>query len=270
MNGRLQFGSGLSAAMRNSNCDMVKCGKRESEPKKIRQAVREACLDEFRRIFGKEWNPRLEICVRTDGNTVLDWSREKRALKVFRELKSAISQFDAFVSGTSDDAPFGPYWEGAYTQLLVHLGGRRMLEPIKPYLKNIPPSKLHNDSRSIFVFRWDYMPPINLPRRKDGTTRFLTPRELAVISLLGGHWPDSQMPNKMPRASEVIAAEEEIVRLALRKHGVQRFRLIDGRLVSGKGLHHDLAVSHVTLAKDGDEFVPRRGPDQPVPPSKSK
>lgn len=73
--------------------------------------------------------------------------------------------------------------------------------------------------RSDFVVLWDERPPFALPLRSDGSSRFLSANELALVSLLGGRWPDGLKITTSTRPRDVIAAETRSVKDAIDLHG---------------------------------------------------
>jgi len=258
MNARLEVRAGLGRDRRMAA--KKPRAKRAKNLESLKDGVRALCLSEFRDTFNMEWPSGLERYVNTDCNDELDDSLEIEVRKRFVGLNNTVQELLDLLQKADDDSR-GPLFHGPFTQLLQHLGARRMFDPLLPFLRN-KPSSSKNNSRSLFVHRWDYLNPLGLPARNSGTSRLFNTREFAIVSLLGGHWPGA-FPDGNASEPEIIQAEMDLLRPIIQEHGVQQFRLVEGRLFCDRGLRHNLAVFQVALSENDGLFVPIRGPDVP-------
>jgi hypothetical protein len=105
---------------------------------------------------------------------------------------------------------FGFAWDGA------RLGPMTQDPPWPP--PRMPWSKGRRlTSRSRMVAMFDFENVLGLPKRKDGSDRFLSVLEFTWLSILGGNWPDALPANATPE--RILAAERETMKKALARGG---------------------------------------------------
>lgn len=170
----------------------------------LRTAVRRVCLDEFERTFGFPWDKRLEGQKYGRGA-----ANEREARRVFSNLKDAMDAAVGYVHRHADGKapPAGGqcsqylrWWVPEFIEPLTkHAAIEARLDPARW-------GKIVDNNRALFIERWTNLNMLSLPEG-----RFLSTRELAVISLLSGGWPSAN-PHLAYTSASVIALEEKLIR----------------------------------------------------------
>ncbi len=168
-------------------------GKVFRDPEALWTATLGYCREEFRRRFGREWNP--DIVVQTND----DLESERRARKEWRRLRDAMRSASAFVEALPSAfrrRPLTPTERLLAWWVPVHLA---------PLLQHAcmeaDVGPLHHDSRAEFVGR--------------GYFSNCDARDLTIISLLGGHRPDTITARLVRKegctVAKAIRAEEKLI-----------------------------------------------------------
>ena len=174
----------------------------------LRVETRKRCGQLFKTTFGVEWSDELhakayKIAV-LDGAKANDY---QRAVEVKHQLSRAIREAVEFVNkkrGYNNEllpedarptecvgrAPLGLDW--FVEQFIAPISDHYFLtEDRENELRHVEESGLRSDLRARFVYQLENWNMLNLPHRGDGSSRFLTEREMAVVWILsGGSWPE--------------------------------------------------------------------------------
>lgn len=162
----------------------------EHEGPALRRATFDLCKEKFNAAFGFEWRNELARRVLSQDEEYRDYLE---AIKVREELQEVVCGVVEFVNRErgSRRAPLG--LESFVREHIEPLAGHAYLAKwdsgqAKADLKV---SGLYSAGLQRFVYRWDTLNVLNLPPRKDGSSRFLSAEELAVVWLLAeAGWPE--------------------------------------------------------------------------------
>lgn len=186
---------------------------RAGETDALRAAVRERCLSEFRGVFGRDWSEDLARHVDPTADLHGD---EHEAREVYEDLRRAMRRAAEFA---------GREIEGVFPRGRCHSFLRWWVPQfIAPLLKHASMcvddpkewGEMESSPRQRFVHVWDHYDVMRLPRDEHDRCRFLDARELAIVWLLGGGWPEGlSFPRKGLKVGDVIALERKNMDRAL-------------------------------------------------------
>jgi hypothetical protein len=188
----------------------------------VKAAVRRECEDEFFGFAHQKWDGKLQNLIMPHDDP---YAGEREARRLFRALRTAMRECSAFVHYRRTG---GPPFAGNTSQYL----GWWVPQFIDPLLKHAaiehePDDRDFLDPLARFVSTWDSLDLLQLGSGTGRATGFLSDRELAVVSLLGGFFPqsierDATTAGKLTHpiaTGTVLEAQKAAVRTARRRHG---------------------------------------------------
>jgi hypothetical protein len=203
----------------------------------LREAVRRVCLEEFARTFGTKWKDPLARGAHTENIEIARAKNEREARRALVELRSAMSKVVALVKPPAKREARPPtFAQGGTCFAFLSWWAPQVIEPIlerhvglrsdsqwEPIVDSERARLVHlwtnlnllNPGRSLAVRP---LVPKNLQMIGEPASRFLSPRELAIISLLSGQWPSAH-PSKEYTAADIVDLEERAIRKLLPTHG---------------------------------------------------
>jgi hypothetical protein len=181
----------------------------------LRKVVREVCEREFAERVGKPWDPHFERFGK------VSWDLEKEARQVLARLRGALLETVAFTK--RQDVRNG--WGAAISSIrvLAEQGVARLLK--QPALQTGKELGLRHrweplrEGRAHLVHLLDTYDLFGLTPYEGGPSRFLTLREMTIISLLLGNWPALPRGPLNYTAADVI--EEEMKRIRRNRRHMQ-------------------------------------------------
>lgn len=191
----------------------------------LKSAVVALCVEEFRQRFGLDWSSK---CAASIGKSQLA-ENEEQADRVFEQLRQAMRAAVDFVATTTGAHGIVGVLGGRKAHFLAHWAPVH----IEPLLQHPSfsgrwdgdwnqSSPIHDNARHRFVASWDTYNHLNLPPRRDGGSRLLNARELAVVWLLSGGWPEKlQFPREGLRAAQVLETEQHTMASVIKAVGRQ-------------------------------------------------
>lgn len=197
-------------------------GHKEADEHKLRELVRAHCLEEFKAAFGRAWDDRLARFVATEP----DDGAETEARKIHEQLRDAIRTAAAWAERdrasveAAEKALRSPAKGPALVALRWWVPAR--VEPLArdAMLGDHDWPEIVDSSRARFVDRFEHVNLLGLQPHADGSSRFLNLREFAIVSLLGGHWPENIMSDgRGHTVAEVLRAEQKLLGHHLARRG---------------------------------------------------
>lgn len=198
-----------------------KRGKRARDDKELRRLVREACEREFEKRFGRPWSSvavRVSRYERSRSTAI-----ELEAREVFRKLRAAMLDAVRFAHDPKIWGPDAPlaFGGGGVAQVagILHSWVPRSIEPVTKHAwlqeQRWRPIR---EGRATLAHVLDIFNIFALPPHANGPSRFLTAREMAIVSLLVDNWPSMKRdPVRTP--AEVIKIESNLMREHIKRHG---------------------------------------------------
>ena len=194
--------------------------RRYKDTVKLKSAVRAQAEQEFLQLFGVDWSPRLNARYRHSTRTLTDepdWERLQRLLKDANKLIAKLSPAGTARRMQRHELEIA-LWLRSYAKLLVDAEYVLLM-----CLSLDSDSPRHRLLSRVFSEAGTArgVTPIgdpSAPGRTLGLTTKFTARELAVISLLAGNWPDlSEEAVRGMTVAGVIQREATYLRKYARK-----------------------------------------------------
>ncbi len=212
-------------------------GARVDDESALWKRIIRACETEFQETFGIPWNPKLV------GLGKCDSELEDEARRIYSQLRHALKEAVRFVEkpevqATRVGAPavlsLRSWVPRSIAPMLRHTWMEDLPEdpevlpegqedvpedpknPAKRRKKRWPPNRA---PRARLIRILDDFNVLGLAEAPDGSSRFLTVREMALVSLLAGNRPELGDGPLAYNVGEVIKLESANIRPLLKKHG---------------------------------------------------
>lgn len=188
----------------------------------LKAGVNVECRAEFRRFAGKDWEAQVEQLARARSDR---HATERDARRRFNELRAAMlscSELAANVRKGTDRHP-------GTTAIFLGWWVERFIEPLLKHAALGAECNFDDllDEFALFVKRWDDYDFLNLKPQGLYPSAFLSDRQLAVVSLLGGFFPrsierDATRAGKLRQAigtGRILELQTAAIRTARKRHG---------------------------------------------------
>jgi hypothetical protein len=190
--------------------------RRFATHEELRAAVRSRCESEYQKTFGQAWRlSDANVYRATPGSKKLDfhdvWERE--AVEVSRQLHEAVTHACEFAERAKRAPPQGRFGRVRMGWLV------RIVEQFIEPLMRIPGIREWTEPEADRSSQAWIMSQVRLTYPGTMVPRAATPRELAIISLLTGNFPDFVQPLNEVTVAEVIQIEAKHFRKLQQRTG---------------------------------------------------
>jgi len=215
-----------SALKRKAESEPVRRGrpksKRYDRLDLLKAALNAECREEFRRFAGKDWETPVEQLARA---REARHATERDARRRFNDLRAAMLSCSEFATNVRN----GTDPHRGTTAIFLGWWVERFIDPLLKHAALDAERDFDDllDEFALFVKRWDDYDFLHLKPAGQYASAFLSDRQLAVVSLLGGFFPpsierDATRVGKLRQAigtGRILELQTAAIRTARRRHG---------------------------------------------------